>query len=316
MRSGRKILLAISLSFFVCSCSPYHYSDTSYGYGTFWNYHLFEGTSQDIENLIEVVSKTSIACDNTTSSYSKGIGEINKNGKAIVENWLLEELKLGVELSEKTSGYFSIFSGGLTDLWLENLEKGKLPEPSKIDAEVALISQTRLVFNGNEVTKIGDAKLDLGGIGKGYCLELLKGELSKKNLTKYWISAGGSSISLGENPSMKEGKTKVEFEDLPDKYTFAKNMSLSTSSAHKQLYEIEGKEYSHIVNPFSGSAEVTIDAVIAFGENAAVLDALTTAVYLQGIDAAKEYEKEFDIRFLLVDDEKVMYSSDGIELEG
>ena len=77
-----------------------------------------------------------------------------------------------------------------------------------------------------------------------------------------------------------------------------------------------GKRYSHIVNPFTGSAEVDIEAVIAFGQDASILDALTTAVYLQGEESAKLYEKEFGIRFIVMKAGNVVYSSDEIDLQG
>lgn len=315
MKAVKKAIAIASLSFFLFSCASTHYHDTSYGYGTFWNYHLYEGSNTDVEDLISLVSETSIA-NEATSSYQSGIAAINEKGVATIDDWLVEELRLGVDLQKKTDGYFSLFSGRLNSLWLDNLNEGKTPKESEISAEVASIAETYLVFDGNTVTKVGDAKLDLGALGKGFCLELAKRELKRKGISKYWLSGGGSSISLGENPFGKEGKTKVEFEDLPGKYVYVKDLSLSVSSCRKQLYEVGGKRYSHIVDPFSGSAEVDVDAVIAFGENAAILDALTTAAYLCGEAKAKEIEKEFNVRFLVIRDEKVIYSSHGIELEG
>ena len=312
---GKAICLA-SLSFFLCSCASTHYKDVSYAYGTSFEYHLFEGRQSDIDSLINLVSTSSYACDKDAKSCKNGIAAINENGKAVVEDWLLDELKLGVELSEATHGYFSLFCGGLTELWLSNLNDKKVPSEAEIAAEVALISQTSLKFNGNEVTKIGDAKLDLGGLGKGYCLERVKASLKQKKLSKYWVSGGGSSIIFGENPNGKDGQTRVELEDLPGRNLYLKNTSISTSSCTKQLYEIGDKRYSHIVNPFSGSAEVTRDSVIAFGENAAILDALTTAVYLEGIGNIKTYEASYEVSFIVTKENRVIYASDGIELAG
>ena len=316
MRPWKKGILLSSLFLFLPSCSSTHYKDISYAYGTEFTYHLFEGGQSDIDDLIAITSRTSYACDKEAISNAKGIGRINDKGSAIVEDWLLDELKLGVRLTEVTHGYFSLFCGGLTDLWLTNLNNEKVPLSTEIAAEVALISQTRLEFNGNEVTKIGDAKLDLGGLGKGYCLEMLKTELKAKNISRYWVSGGGSSISFGENPNGKDMKTEVEFEALSGNHIYLKNTSISTSSCLKQLYNIDGKRYSHIVNPFSGSAEVDIDAVIAIGDNAAVIDALSTAVYLEGDVHIKDYEKEFETKFLLVKNQEIIYRSDGIEVEG
>ena len=316
MKSFRKAIGLASLSFFICSCSAPHYKDVSYAYGTSFEYHLFEGRQKDIDSLINLASSSSYACDKEAKSNKNGIAAINENGKAVVEDWLLDELKLGVELCEATNGYFSLFCGGLTDLWLSNLNDKTMPTEAEIAAEVALISQTSLQFNGNEVIKTGDAKLDLGGLGKGYCLERIKASLKQKNLSKYWVSAGGSSIIFGENPNGKEGKTRVELEDLPEKNLYLKNTSISTSSCAKQLYEVGGTRYSHIVNPFTGSAKVEIDSVIAIGENAAILDALTTAVYLEGTSNIKTYETTYSVSFIVTSENKITYATSGIELVG
>ena len=314
MKPIKRALALSFLSLFLPSCVSLHYKDVSYGYGTFFEYHLFEGTQKDIDGLIELVSSSSYDCDKDAKGNEKGIAEINEMGRAVVSDYLLEELKLGVEISRATNGYFSLFCGSLKDLWLSNLNDEKLPNEADILAETELISKTSFEFNGNEVIKTGEAKLDLGAIGKGFCLNKLKDNLTGKGIGKYWVSAGGSSVLFGENPNGNGGKTKVELEDLPGKSLYLKDCAISVSSCKKQLYEVEGKKYSHIVNPFSGSAEVDLQGVIAIGEDAAILDALSTAVYLEGEGSVKRYEELYETRFILVRDDAVIYSSDGIIL--
>ena len=307
-------LLAVS-SLSLSACGNTHIKDDCWAYGTSWVFHLFDGNQENVDALKEVALSTSRAHDLEAEGYAKGIAKINKDGEADVDPFLADELKLGVELSEKTNGYFSLFTGELKALWLNRLAKGNLPNDQDIQKAVNDIKETHLEIEGTHVKKIGPAKLDLGGLGKGYCLELLKKEIEDADLKQYVISGGSSSLLLGENPNREDKCTIVELEDLSGTSFLAKNESLSTSSAMKQLYTVEDKRYSHIVNPITGEAEAVLDAVCLRGQNAAVLDALSTAIYCEGIDSIPRYEEEFDIKALAIKNGKVIFHSDGFVLE-
>ncbi|MCR5078849.1 MAG: FAD:protein FMN transferase [Bacilli bacterium] len=306
----------LSALFLLPSCAATHYSSSSYGYGTFWFYHLFEGKQSILDELEQKVASTSFLLDVDSIDAPNGVAVLNKEKTAKPGSFLRNCLEFAVSMQEATNGYFSPFSGNLTSLWLDNLGEGKVPSEEDIAKEVAKSSSTYLVFDGESVNKFGEGQIDLGGIGKGYCAKMLAEELKEREITKYWISGGTSSIVFGENPNGKDGYTKVELEDLPGKYVYCKDESISTSSYKKQLYEVNGKKYSHIVNPFTGSAEVNLQAAIVKGSDPAVCDALSTAIYLEGVGSISKYEKEFGVKVIAVKDESVVYCSDGFEILG
>jgi thiamine biosynthesis lipoprotein len=102
------------------------------------------------------------------------------------------------------------------------------------------------------VTRVGEAEIDLGGIAKGYALDIAKQYLDSKKVTKYIIDAGSSSILLGEKDT-KDGLFNIGLKDIKNAYLKAKNCFVSTSGTSEQLTVIDGVKYSHIVNPKTGS---------------------------------------------------------------
>ena len=316
MKNRKRLAPLFSVLFLLPSCAQTHYSSSNYGYGTFWYYHLFEGSQKDIEELEQQVLSSSFICDSDALDAQNGIAFLNKENHAKPAPFLHNCLEFCVEMQEKTGGFFSPFTLDLKNLWLDSLNNKEVPSQEDIQAEVFKIESTSLSFVGDETIKEGEASIDLGGVGKGYCLDNLVRILKEKGLTKYWISGGGSSIAFGENPNGKNGYTKVELEDLPGKYVYCKNEAISTSSCKKQLYTISEKRYSHIVNPYNGSAEVNLDAVIVKGSSAAVCDCLSTAIYAEGINSIGRYEKEFGVSVIAIKGESVVYCSDGFQIEG
>ena len=69
-----------------------------------------------------------------------------------------------------------------------------------------------------------------------------------------------------------------------------RDIALSTSGDYENYYEVDGKRYCHIINPFTGSPiETGILTVTCLGGTAAEADARTTAISAMGLDRAIEY---------------------------
>ena len=164
----------------------------------------------------------------------------------------------------------------------------------------------------NNVKKIGEAEIDLGAVAKGYALDKVKQYLDSKNYTKYLVDAGSSSILLGEKNGGKDFKIKVS--NLDNTYLKLKNCFISTSSYDKQAVEIDGVNYSHIINPVNGSAINENDAVIVISDKGYLGDILSTAFINESIDSIKELEKHFEVKTIVIKDKTIAYKNEGIEV--
>lgn len=137
-------------------------------------------------------------------------------------------------------------------------------------------------------------KLDLGGIGKGYCADKIN-ELIDKSGFKYGYFDFGSSTMAIKKHSAENQSYKLTFKD-PRSYggyyarVEVNDACLSTSGDYERYYEVDGVRYCHIIDPFSGSPVQTgIASVTVVGGSAAEDDALTTALAAMGVKKAVEY---------------------------
>lgn len=135
-----------------------------------------------------------------------------------------------------------------------------------------------------------DIKLDLGAISKGYATQKAYEYIVSQGVTYYSISSGSSSIILGEN----EAREKEDYifrvslanpykTEITDKATYGtvevKNASITTSGNYEQYVLYQGHRYHHIVSPFYKVPAQYYHTVTIIGDNAGLLDALSTALF-------------------------------------
>jgi thiamine biosynthesis lipoprotein len=138
-------------------------------------------------------------------------------------------------------------------------------------------------------------KVDLGGIGKGYCADKIGEMLDEYNFNYGYFSFGSSSMAIKKSYTGENGNWKLAVTDPrgnADSYAriYVSDATLSTSGDHEQYYMIDGTRYCHIIDPTTGSPIQTgICSVTVIGGTAAEDDALTTAISAMGVNKAVEF---------------------------
>jgi FAD:protein FMN transferase len=248
--------------------------------------------------------------DNVVNVY-----DLNQtNSPLAVSQALFDLLKFSYDMKTTTSGYFNPLIGGLSDLWKKDLfnidNSGQnltssgvsfvpsVPNDEQIQAELTKMNSSSLVFDANALTvqRVGEGKIDLGGVAKGYAGEKAHQLLNDGKVTNYLINAGASTVVLGENSGRSDGTFGVDFAGIKGKYVLEKNTCIGTSGVDQQNVSVDGKLYSHVINPLTGSALVDWYGCVLSGEDAGLLDVLTTTFMLMGPTLAEPLRAQYSLK--------------------
>jgi thiamine biosynthesis lipoprotein len=128
-------------------------------------------------------------------------------------------------------------------------------------------------------------EVDLGGIAKGFAVELAAGALRKRGLAGY-IDAGGNQYMLGRPPGKTSWTVGVRDPDHPGELIGTLELpegSVSTSAENANFLTIEGKQYGHILDPRTlRPAESNALSVTLYAPDGTIADAVSTGAFVLG----------------------------------
>ena len=202
---------------------------------------------------------------------------------------LLEAQKISV-LSD---GAFDVTVGPLVNLWgfgPKVVTRDMLPDEKTIAETMHAIGYEKLEYD-SEAKKIRklDAGLyiDLSAIAKGYAVDQVAELLDENGYENYMVDIGGELKAKGL-PSQERGwrlgieKPVVDRRSV-HKIIELKNKGMATSGDYRNFYEVEGKHYSHTINPKTGKpVDHKLASVTVLHESVMRADALATAFNVLG----------------------------------
>jgi thiamine biosynthesis lipoprotein len=172
--------------------------------------------------------------------------------------------------------------------------------------------------NAGTVRIPSGARMDLGGIGKGFAVDHIT-EYLKRYYQNFWISAGGDMRLAGSNNGV-DWRVGVQDpsrhnEDICDIVIGDKLTAVATSGTTKRRFgKMNGHEMHHIIDPRTGApAENAILAVTVLADTAMRADVLAkTALILGDKNGIELIDGLRDAECLMIDKDKKIYYSAGM----
>ena len=127
-------------------------------------------------------------------------------------------------------------------------------------------------------------RLDLGGVAKGYILQEALRVIQARGVSRALVEAGGD-IVVGDPPPRRTGwriETPAGGQEFARRASNLVNAALATSGPGAQHAVIDGIQYSHIIDPRSGSAVTSAVTARVIASDAAIADALATTMCIAG----------------------------------
>jgi thiamine biosynthesis lipoprotein len=202
---------------------------------------------------------------------------------------LFKVLQASQEVARLSDGAFDVSISPVVRLWRKARRTKKMPDAQEIKKALELVDyrKIRLTPKGRTVQLLlYGMLLDLGGIAKGYAADAALEVLRRHGITRALVAAGGD-IAVGDPPEGADG-WKIGIAPLkdpqgPPRYQLLlRNMAVSTAGDSHQHVEIDGKRYSHIVDPKTGIGLVGPRSVTVIAPKGVLADGLDTAICVMG----------------------------------
>lgn len=211
-------------------------------------------------------------------------------------------IKESVHASEISEGTFDITFHTLHGLWKfdEDLDphppadkslKARLPFVGY--RRIKLDEQAKTVMLTHEKTQIG-----LGGIAKGYAVDMAARVLEKAGLTSFFVQAGGDLLARGRKPDGTEWQAGVRDPRGAEGSYFLKlpltDHAFSTAGDYERAYVVNGKRYHHIIDPRTGQPATACRSVTIWAPTALLADELDDAVFILGPEKGMRLVESID----------------------
>jgi thiamine biosynthesis lipoprotein len=208
-----------------------------------------------------------------------------------VSDELFVVLNKAQEVSNLSDGAFDVTVGPVVRLWRKARRTGKLPDPEQLSKARELIGYKMMHLDAKKHTvqleKAG-MQLDLGGIAKGYAGDEVQAVLKKHGITRALVAAGGDIVVSGPPPDADGWSIEIEAADdedgKPRRTLILNDAGVSTSGEKEQYIEIDGKRYSHIVDPHTGIGIIGQQSVTVIAPNGITADSMTKVVMILGTE--------------------------------
>lgn len=201
-----------------------------------------------------------------------------------------EVVAQAVALAERTGGAFDPAAGALTRLLKA---AGEHPSESSLAAARSQSGWSLVDLTGTRAGTTNTptatpslrlarrgAALDLGASAKGYALDRIALLLAKRGVTAGLCNFGGQVLVLGDQAVPIEDRGSFGPVVLPG------GSLATTGDDERAVPEARGARRSHLVDPRTGSSVPVHGAVQVHATSAVEADALSTALYVLGPDAA------------------------------
>ena len=268
-----------------------------------------------IEEIYRIEALLTTYSDNSVTSKVNAMAGIQA---VEVPEEFLQLITRAQRISELTLGLFDLSYGSI-DKRLWNFDKNLSILPSKeAKQNLKLVNYKNIQIDQEKSTvflKEKGMRIGFGGIGKGYAADKAVAILKQRGVKNGVVNASGDLKTWGRC----DGKPRTNSIADPDapQYPFSQlevgEMAVATSGPYEKYAIINGKRYSHTIDPRTGLPISGLKSVTVICPHAELADAMTTPLSILGVkDGLNLINQMNQIACILVDDHNRVYTSNNI----
>ena len=260
--------------------------------------------------------------DNLMSTYIEDseMSRINReaaSGPVEVGDELFTLILRALDISLLTRGAFDITYDSVGQHY--DFREGRRPDEDTILEELPRLNYRLVEINRDDSTirfMQEGVRINLGGIAKGYTVERGVDVLRQYGVAHARVTAGGDSRLLGDRRGQPwmVGVQNPRDKDQVVVTLPLENEAISTSGDYERFFEEDGERYHHIIEPSTGQPAGEVRSTTIIGPDAVLTDALSTSVFVMGVDQGLRLIATLpDYEGIVIDAEGQMFYSDGLQ---
>ena len=320
------VLMSLFLSIFISRAQKL-YSESSILMGSSFEITVVAEDEDFAKESLAIAKKEIIRIENLISSWDQKseTSRININaGIAAVEvsKELFDLIFRAQQISKLSSGAFDLTFAAIDKLWNFDGRESEMPNPDTLKASVFNIGYQLIELDEESLTvflpKKG-MKIGFGAIGKGYAADRAKQLLVERGVLGGIINASGDMNTWGTKPDGSSWTIGI-VNPMNNKKVFSwfslEHNAVVTSGDYEKFTQINGRRYSHIIDPRTGIPSQGIVSCTVFAGKAELADAIATAIFVMGVESGLFLIDQLpDIEAILIDDSGIIHRSKNIEIE-
>lgn len=295
-----------SLLFFVASLYAETVTRTQVVMGTYVSISVNDHYSAMIEKGFDIFKNV----DNELSTYktSATVYKLNQNKSVALTPILKKAILLSKKYYHESDGYFNIAVGSITKDLFHFGEIEKIPTDKELDD--ANVGFLKLQINPQIVLIPSTAKLDFGGMGKGFAVD---------EVSEFFYKSGVKDAVVGASGDIRcFASCKIDVKNPFSDTSFATFMTLHdntgiTTSGNYNRY-VNSPKYNHLINPKTKrSQDKFVSITLISNLSNSDIDAYATAASVMPPQKAFKFLDSFPLAYIVVDSNKKVTISKNID---
>lgn len=298
-----KRLLAVSLAcLMLWGCAPQEKSEQAYVFcmDTVMDLQVW---GEDAEMAVSQMSDLLYGLEDQWAAGDENsvVAALNR-GENIADSTQQALLDAVMALSRRTGGAFDPKLFAVTTAWGFPTDEFHVPTGEELE------------------NAMGQELWDLGAAVKGYAGSRLVELLETLDVDRAILNLGGNVQTYGEKADGSPWLIAVQNPDLAADHlgilSVTGTMAVVTSGDYQRYFEQGGVRYHHILDPETGyPADSGLASVTVICADGLTADALSTALFVMGLEEAAEFWRESDdFEAVFVAKDGVIYATEGAKL--
>lgn len=315
-------LMIISLLLTACGNKPVQSKPESKSFFAMDTYMTITAYGENTESVLNQAEEKVTELEKMWSVTDKN-SEIytanHSNGESVsISPETAELIDFSLNISEMTNGALDCTLYPVLTEWGFTTGDYKIPTDEKISELLENTGYEKINLSENNITVPTNMQIDLGAVGKGYTGDLIAHLLKENGIESALLDLGGNVQTVGTKPDGT--KWKLGLRSPFDEGNFAtlevSDCAVITSGGYERYFVgDDGETYWHILDPETGKpAQSGLISVTIIGQEGRLCDALSTSVFVIGLDKAENlWKQNKDFEMVLVTENGEIYITEGIE---